>query len=177
MSCMSYTSLLLALIDGIRPRSWDSCCSDETTPAIPAKTMADLNGGLQCISITPSPRHGAVIRSEIPIPINLVHRYPHLKRAVDLAVLHQIPPHNTIVILALVDVFGQVELNPAQEILFSMRPCRELLYDLKQELAFLECLVSVNGEADLLGLFVVPAGAVVEDDAFIRVSVVLCHTG
>lgn len=54
---------------------------------------------------------------------------------------------------------------------------RKILDDLKVDLAFLERLVAVDGEADMQRFLVVPIRTVVEDDGSICVTVVFDGAG
>lgn len=59
-------------------------------------------------------------RNEVLIPFRLLHVYPKLERAVDLAVLHKIPPRYAWLLachgrhLALLHVLGKVEFDRPQ---------------------------------------------------------------
>lgn len=113
----------------------------------------------------------------LPISLNLSHDNSNPQRTINLTILHQIPPHDPLLIITLIHILGQIQPDPAQKITISMPTRRKILDDLKVDLAFLECLVAVDGEADVQRFLVVPVRAVVEDDGSIGVTVVFDGAG
>lgn len=115
----------------------------------------------------------------LSISLNLPHDNSNPQRTVNLTILHQIPPHDPLLLLiiTLIHILGQIQPDPAQNITISMPTRRKILDDLKVDLAFLERLVAVDGEADMQRFLVVPIRTVVEDDGSICVTVVFDGAG
>ena len=154
-------------MDGCRPRSSGSPCSEETTPVMPPKTIADRNGGLRGVSNKTGPHVPAHIRSEVPVSLYLPHDDPNAKCTVDLTILHQVTPYDALVVIALVDVLGQVESDSPQQILIIVTTRREFLDNIKMYLAVMKALIAVDGEPDLQCPLVMPRCSVVQDDCLI----------
>lgn len=117
------------------------------------------------------------IRSEVAIAFRLTHRYPNLESTVDLALKHQVPTHNALIVFNLVHIFGEIELDLAQQVPICAGRGSEFLNDLKKQLAFLKDGCSVNSEAYLQCFFVVPVGLVVDNCGFLCGSMVLGCAG
>jgi hypothetical protein len=110
-------------------------------------------------------------RDEALIALDLLHIYPQLECAVDLAVLHEIPSSNSGVVtgsrrqVALLHILGQVQLDMPKY--YSLAPSRApvLLYDLELNKALLQHAILVYSKPDGYGYVVVVEDFVVSDRA------------
>lgn len=75
---------------------------------------------------------------EFFITLNLLHMYPNSKRAVHLAILHQISPDDPLfVVIAFSHVFRKVKPDAPQDVPISVSPGFKVLGDFKVNFAFL----------------------------------------
>lgn len=173
------------LIEGISPRSPGGGCAVSVwrIPAIPPKTIADLSGGLVFFfshqTLYPQETFEGVIdiRDKVLLPIQLPHINPNFERAVHLAVLHQVPPYNAMLVIALIGIFGKIELDVPQRDPIPAVIGRKLLDDLKCDDAILQHLISVNRQTDWNDLLVVPYCQVVLNQGAFRLSAVFRSGG
>jgi hypothetical protein len=119
-------------------------------------------------------------RNVVLVALGLPHVYPNLQRAVDLAVLHEISPCDPRIVViggpevALLDIFGQVQLNVAECYALAPACARVFLYDLELEGALLQHAILVHGEPHGQGDVVVVLYFVVAYRATFCATAVLC---
>jgi hypothetical protein len=110
-------------------------------------------------------------RNEALIALDLLHIYPQLECAVDLAVLHEISPGNSRVVagsgrhVALLNILGQVQLDVPEYYPLASSRTPVLLYDLEFNEALLQHAILVHSEPDGYGYVVVVEDFVVSDRA------------
>ncbi len=99
----------------------------------------------------------------------------YLQCAVDLALPHQIPPRDALLIMAItaLNVLCQIQFHDSQYNPLWSCPERVLLYHLEIDLTLLEHAIAINYQPDRQSLVIVPAHFVVFNDRFRSVATVL----